>query len=1226
METIGYAALQVIPSVKGARGVIEGQMNGSLGAAGQTGGRTYGTGFTSSVGTYAKRAGVIAGAFLTAKAIKGGIDRALNIDAARGKLTGLGHDAKSIDKIMGSALASVRGTAFGLDAAATTAAGAVAAGIKPGKELTKYLSLTADAATIAGVSMSELGSIMNKVQTGQVAYTEDLNQLADRGIPIYQWLQKEFGVTAVALKKMVADGKVDATTYRKVISENIGGAAQSSGDTMRGTLANVGAAFGRLGASVVSGAFPQVKKGLGGMTAGVDAITPKVQAMAGSVGRFFMGTIVPAVMAAYTWFKTYLWPAITEGASTIRAALGPAVASVKSALSDLGGEGGISAAQIGSTLASAIGVAADAIARLITVTASVVAWTIRHRDVIVPIAATVLGLVAAYRTYKAVTAAAAAVTRTYNAALLAGKAAQQAYTMGTYGMRSGQKGVVAGLANMSGRIRSGVAAMGTWIAATGRSVAMNLRWQVALAKQGMGRMIASLKAGTMAMGRWIVAQARAAAVAVASAARATAAWVANTAVMVASRAASIAFAAGQAVVRGAVMAATAAQWLLNAAMTANPIGLVIAGVALLVGGIVLLWNKSETFRMVMTAGWEAIKSVVVGAAGVIGNVLSTAFAVVWRFVQFNPLVFVVMNWQKILTFFGSVGSKIAGVFSAAGTWLLNAGKAIVNGLWTGIKAYVGVYAMVGRFVMGKIKGAVSGAASWLLNTGRSVMSGLWSGIKAGWSLLGNLGSWLMGKVTGALTGAGTWLKGIGGNLIDGLVQGIKGTGNLIKDALLSMIPGPLKKFAGKLGIASPSKVFIRLGKWLPKGFAIGITSGVSGVTSALDKLADAAEARMKRGTKKLTAAQKARLKAVDAITKAQGKVSKRTFGGGAQVGTNALVGSLTNAGKFKKGAAIQKATLADFAKAREVLVERLNVAKGRLADAIKVRDDFKQSVVDNVRSYTSLFAAEGQVNQYGFQQAVTAKDIIASMTSRLQVAQTFASNMAALLSSGLNKQTYQELIEKGPEAAGAYAQALKDGGPSTIAQVNSLNSQINSTANALGTSSSTALYQAGVNAAQGLVNGIEASISKVIKAANRMATAITKAIKKALQIKSPSRVMAMLGRFVPAGLGMGITSRTRVVSAAGAALATSAVSGVRSRLRDVERASAAVSRALAVSVPPVLSLPDVPVPRNPDDPDGGFGGYAGPRVLVKQTIVNPQAEPSSKAVDRAAQTLGLVGA
>lgn len=54
-------------------------------------------------------------------------------------------------------------------------------------------------------------------------------------------------------------------------------------------------------------------------------------------------------------------------------------------------------------------------------------------------------------------------------------------------------------------------------------------------------------------------------------------------------------------------AATAGQWLWNAAMTANPIGLVIAGVAALVGGIVWAYTEFEGFRKVLMGTWEVVK-------------------------------------------------------------------------------------------------------------------------------------------------------------------------------------------------------------------------------------------------------------------------------------------------------------------------------------------------------------------------------------------------------------------------------------------------------------------------------------------------------------------------------------------------------------------------------------------------------------------------------------------
>ncbi|MFG2056694.1 hypothetical protein ACGFI9_21990 [Micromonospora sp. NPDC048930] len=58
--------------------------------------------------------------------------------------------------------------------------------------------------------------------------------------------------------------------------------------------------------------------------------------------------------------------------------------------------------------------------------------------------------------------------------------------------------------------------------------------------------------------------------------------------------------------RAATLAYAAAQWVLNAAMSANPIGLIIIAVIALVAGIVLLWRNSETFRKIVIAVWHAV--------------------------------------------------------------------------------------------------------------------------------------------------------------------------------------------------------------------------------------------------------------------------------------------------------------------------------------------------------------------------------------------------------------------------------------------------------------------------------------------------------------------------------------------------------------------------------------------------------------------------------------------
>lgn len=274
-QEIGAAYVTLLPSAKGFGRAVEGEMSGAYGAS-----EKQGRGFFSRLGGMAKGFGlVVAGAVgvVAGLAAKGGISRALNIEDAQAKLKGLGHDVGSVEAIMTDALAAVKGTAFGLDSAATIAASAVAAGIEPGKELEQYLRLTADAATIAGISMEEMGSIMNKVNANGRAMTENLNQLQDRGIPILQWLAEEYGVTTEAMSKMVSDGKVDAETFNRVLQENIGGAALASGETTRGAFANMMAALSRLGEVFLGDGLGSARIFFGEMITLIDGVSDRVR-------------------------------------------------------------------------------------------------------------------------------------------------------------------------------------------------------------------------------------------------------------------------------------------------------------------------------------------------------------------------------------------------------------------------------------------------------------------------------------------------------------------------------------------------------------------------------------------------------------------------------------------------------------------------------------------------------------------------------------------------------------------------------------------------------------------------------------------------------------------------------------------------------------------------------------------------------------------------------------
>ena len=353
---IGTAYLSIVASTSG----IPKQLRSALGTASSIAdqeGQAAGNRLASGLGKTLKVGGVAAMAAAgTAMgvALTKGFDRLSAIDDAKGKLTGLGHSTQSTAKIMDSALASVKGTAFGLGDAATIAASAVAAGIKPGKDLTKYLTLTADAASIAGTSLDEMGSIINGVETSGVAMGDSLSQLSDRGIPILQWIGKEMGVTAGEVSDLASEGKVSSEIFKAAIEKNIGGAAQASGKTVKGAAENVLAALGRMGAAAEGPTFKRLPATFTAMTASIDAATPAVAQFAESLDSKVFDEWVPKAQDAWDTFSQSefaadaamrlagVWGTLTDTATEAA----PAVAQIARSLGIASGALGVSSWQI----------------------------------------------------------------------------------------------------------------------------------------------------------------------------------------------------------------------------------------------------------------------------------------------------------------------------------------------------------------------------------------------------------------------------------------------------------------------------------------------------------------------------------------------------------------------------------------------------------------------------------------------------------------------------------------------------------------------------------------------------------------------------------------------------------------------------------------------------------------------------------------------------------------
>lgn len=175
----------------------------------------------------------------------------------------------------------------------------------------------------------------------------------------------------------------------------------------------------------------------------------------------------------------------------------------------------------------------------------------------------------------------------------------------------------------------------------------------------------------------------------------------------------------------ATKAATAAQWLLNAAMNANPIGLIIAAIVALIAIFVVLWQKCEWFRNFWIGMWNGIKTAFSAVVGWIKenwqamllfliNPLAGVFKYCYdHFEGFRNFVDNVVNsvkkaftdaWEHIKNTFSKIGSFFSGIWGSIKGTFTKLGTSIGNAIGGAVKSGInGIIGMIEK----RINGAIS---------------------------------------------------------------------------------------------------------------------------------------------------------------------------------------------------------------------------------------------------------------------------------------------------------------------------------------------------------------------------------------------------------------------------------------------------------------------------------------------------------------------------------------
>lgn len=470
-----------------------------------------------------------------------------------------------------------------------------------------------------------------------------------------------------------------------------------------------------------------------------------------------------------------------------------------------------------------------------------------------------------------------------------------------------------------------------------------------------------------------------------------------------------------------------------------PIGQLVAAVAGLATALLPVIAPIIKFGAEVLK-WLALNAVVPVIQGVVSVVTSIIGAV-----------------TSVISSISSFVTRAVSFFSNFRTNVTNIVLGFINGTISSFRS------LPGRAVSA-VSSIVSTMASVFTNAKNAVMSRVRS-------LVGDAVSFirgLPGKARSALSGVAGSLVSAGSDLIRGFISGIKnaaaGVARAAVDAAKSAVNG-VKNF---LGIASPSKVFIEIGKFTAQGLVKGMTGERSAIKSAADKL-----------VKQITDAFKGRNSRIDDRLIAQVRATQKQL-------------------------------------------EKLADQRTAVADKIKKANEFAAQTTESVLSSVSLQNIAGE-------RGTGVRGLTDGLDDALSKIRRFNGQIASLAKRGLRKDLLSQIIGLGPDQGAALATSLTRASDRQLRELNEAQKQVAAASTQLGKTSADALFDAGKQASKGFLEGLKAQQRDIEKTMLTIARGMATAIRRALGIRSPSKVFAQIGRFTMAGLGVGVESQVRRV-------------------------------------------------------------------------------------------------
>lgn len=495
-------------------------------------------------------------------------------------------------------------------------------------------------------------------------------------------------------------------------------------------------------------------------------------------------------------------------------------------------------------------------------------------------------------------------------------------------------------------------------------------------------------------------------------------------------------------------------------------------------------------------------------------------------------------------------TNIINVFRSGASTAKASGIQIGNNVLTGIRTGMIKIPVIARTAMTAFASAISSGSSRAVSTARRAASSIVTAFRSAHS-----GAYSAGRYIG-----------------QGLISGLSSTLGQVRSMAARIAAAADKAIRAKAKIASPSKVTTKDGKYIGLGLVVGLKKMFGAVYSAGVGLAAMSSQGITDEAEIHSPSRKARrhgvnvgqgfangllasFKTVQSAAKSLAKTAfaslnsvtagkKGGFSSTASKVASSYEKSLTaqmNAqlssmkkklnSAIKKNKSVKKALNAAYDQYSKYLKDAVDKAISKTKDRLeKLGDAYQEKYEgfrDRLREYGDMFTSDsyGYVSMRNFDDLTKQIETLGANLEKLKgwgLSQSFMEELSSMDTASALTAT-NELLKKGATEAKKYGKSY-DKAMSTAASVSDkfYQSYFNTAVNNELSSLQSDLTKIGKSAMDGFVKGMNSKAKSLKGASKKLALSIVSTFKKYLKIHSPSKVFAMLGRYIGVGLINGL--------------------------------------------------------------------------------------------------------